>query len=299
MPELPEVETIARTLAPQVEGRRITACRLLNPGTWQGDTPFEALAGQRLGTPGRRGKLLILPFVGENGEELFPVRHCAASGEPAPSALLRHGPDALLGLGVHLKMTGRMFVYPQEVEAGPHTRAVFALDGGLQLFFDDARKFGYVKALTPAALADWPFWTRLGPEPLEIGATDFAARFAGRSAAIKALLLDQTVVAGCGNIYADESLFRAGIHPEARGSALSPAKLRRLHAALCEVLNESIDACGSSIKDYRTARGDAGAFQNAFRVYGRGGQKCFACGAELRSCRVAGRTTVFCPRCQK
>ena len=124
----------------------------------------------------------------------------------------------------------------------------------------------------------------------------FAARFAGRRGKIKALLLDQTVLAGCGNIYADESLFRAGIRPDAQN--VSADRLKLLHAALREVLLESIDACGSSIRDYRTARGDAGAFQNAFRVYGRSGEACVECGVPLESCRIAGRATVFCPNCQ-
>lgn len=281
MPELPEVETIARTLAPQVTGRRIAACLLLNPGTLQGELPLDAVVGRVFDQPARRGKLLLLPFAAE------------AASSPVPD------PDAIQGLALHLKMTGRVFVYPAGTAPGSHTRAVFDLDDGARVFFDDARKFGYVRVLTPAALAAWPFWTRLGPEPLEIDADAFAARFAGRSGAIKALLLDQTVLAGCGNIYADESLFRAGIRPEARGGAVSAGRLRRLHCALQDVLTESIAECGSSIRDYRTARGDAGAFQNRFRVYGRSGETCLVCGAKLRSCRVAGRTTVFCPRCQK
>lgn len=176
------------------------------------------------------------------------------------------------------------------------------LDDGTRLFFDDARKFGYVRVLSPATLADWPFWNRLGPEPLELSSEAFATCFTGvgktpRRGKIKALLLDQSVLAGCGNIYADESLFRAGIRPDAQN--IAPPRLMRLHEALREVLLESIAACGSSIRDYRTARGDAGAFQNSFRVYGRAGQTCVTCGATLESCRVAGRATVFCPVCQK
>lgn len=279
MPELPEVETIARTLAPHVRGRRVAGCRLLNPGTLQGEIPLSALTGGVFADPGRRGKLLLLWFA------------AAPDGQA--------GPGAVLGLGVHLKMSGRLFAYPGGTEPGPHTRLIVDLDDGSCLFFDDARKFGYVRVLTPESLAAWPFWTRLGPEPLEIDAETFAARFAGRSAAIKALLLDQTMLAGCGNIYADESLFRAGIRPETRGSALSGERLRGLHAALQEVLRESIAACGSSIRDYRTAQGDAGAFQNRFQVYGRSGERCLTCGAKLRACKVAGRTTVYCPRCQK
>ena len=221
MPELPEVETIARTLAPQVEGRRIVACELLNPSTFEGTIPLGKVVGGVIGRPGRRGKLLLLPLA-FGSDPLPPVDEACPSG--------------------------------------------------------------------------WPFWNSLGPEPLEMDADAFAACFAGRRGKIKALLLDQSVLAGCGNIYADESLFRAGIRPDAQ--LVSADRLQRLHAALREVLLESIDACGSSIRDYRTARGDAGAFQNAFRVYGRSGETCLECGTPLESCRIAGRATVFCPNCQ-
>ena len=213
MPELPEVETIARTLAPHVRGRRVAGCRLLNPGTLQGEMPLSTLTGGIFGDPGRRGKLLLLRFaVAPDGSGGLDGLN-GSGGEDAP--------DAVLGLGVHLKMSGRLFAYPGGTEPGPHTRLIVDLDDGSRLFFDDARKFGYVRVLTPRSLAAWPFWTRLGPEPLEIDAETFAARFAGRAAAIKALLLDQTMLAGCGNIYADESLFRAGIRPETRGDRKS------------------------------------------------------------------------------
>jgi formamidopyrimidine-DNA glycosylase len=176
---------------------------------------------------------------------------------------------------------------------------VFGLDDGNRLFFDDARKFGYVRALSDSDLATWDFWRSLGPEPLEIAAPGFAELFRGRRGRIKALLLDQTVIAGIGNIYADESLFRASIRPDAQAGELSPDRLRVLHGHLVDVLRESIAECGSSIRDYRDAHGDAGAFQNRFRVYGRSGQPCVACGRTLATGKVAGRTTVYCERCQK
>ena len=294
MPELPEVETIARTLAPQVEGRRIVACEILNPTTFEGPIPLGKVVGGRIGHPGRRGKLLLLPLVSGAEQPWVPDPVCPSG------ALAKHlssGPERVTGIGFHLKMTGRLFVYPAGTQPEKHTRLLFDLDDGSRLFFDDARKFGYVRVLSPRTIADWDFWRKLGPEPLEMDADAFAARFAGRRGAIKALLLDQSVLAGCGNIYADESLFRAGIRPDAQ--LVAPERLKRLHAALCEVLRESIDACGSSIRDYRTARGDAGAFQNAFRVYGRSGRNCLECGTALESCRIAGRATVLCPHCQR
>lgn len=311
MPELPEVETIARTLAPQVEGRIITDCCLLNPSTLEGLLPLDAVVGLRLGTPGRRGKLLLVPLTSADvcepgtGTRFFDNASSVSSVSVASVASVASSApvaDEVLGLGFHLKMTGRVFVHPQGTQPGTHTRMLLDLDDGTRLFFDDARKFGYVRVLSPSTLADWPFWNRLGPEPLEMTPEAFVACFIGvgktpRRGKIKALLLDQAVLAGCGNIYADESLFRAGIRPDAQ--YLTPHRLLRLHEALRDVLLESIAACGSSIRDYRTARGDAGAFQNSFRVYGRAGQTCVTCGATLESCRVAGRATVFCPVCQQ
>lgn len=184
---------------------------------------------------------------------------------------------------------------PRELPPEKHTRLILDLDDGSRIFFDDARKFGYVRVLSPDSLATWPFWNRLGPEPLDVDAEAFAACFRGRRGAIKSLLLDQTVIAGCGNIYADESLFRAGIRPDAQN--LSKGRLIRLHDALQEVLLESIAACGSSIRDYRTARGDAGAFQNNFRVVRPFRQNLHDLqGTPLENCRIAGRTTVFLVR---
>ena len=288
MPELPEVETVARTLAPDVEGRTIRRVTLLNASTLQGPLPLEAVCGGRLMRPGRRGKLLLLPLKFSTCSEKL---RCSASAAVESGA----GCD-ITGLGFHLKMSGRVFVHPAGTLPGKHTRLILDLDDGNRLFFDDARKFGYVRVLSPDSLATWPFWNQLGPEPLDIDGEAFAACFLGRRGTVKSLLLDQTVIAGCGNIYADESLFRAGIRPDAQG--LSKSRLLRLHEALLEVLLESIEACGSSIRDYRTARGDAGAFQNKFRVYGRSGKTCVNCGTLLESCRIGGRTTVFCPRCQ-
>ncbi len=272
MPELPEVETIARTLEPLVAGRCIRGVQVLLAKTWQGDIDPGAVEGRRILGTARRAKLLLIRFAPSDG--------------PAT------------GMAFHLKMTGRLFVFPEGTPPEPHTRLILDLDDGSRLFFDDTRTFGYARCISPEALARWPFWQRLGPEPLDIGEAAFLALFAGRNRAMKALLLDQTVIAGVGNIYADESLFRAGIRPDARASGVSRAKLRQLRRHLADVLRESIAACGSSIRDYRTARGDAGAFQNAFRVYGRAGQACTVCGKPLSQGRIAGRTTVWCSSCQ-
>ena len=179
MPELPEVETIARTLAPQVEGRRIVACELLNPSTFEGTIPLGKVVGGIIGRPGRRGKLLLLPLA-FGSEPLPPVDEACPSGSLA--RCLACGDERITGLGFHLKMTGRLFVYPAGTPPEKHTRLLFDLDDGSRLFFDDARKFGYVRVLSPSSVACWPFWNRLGPEPLEMDADAFAARFAGRRA---------------------------------------------------------------------------------------------------------------------
>lgn len=281
MPELPEVETIARTLTPLVEGRRIVGVEVRHAGSVQvSSLPLGKLTGRTIVGAGRRGKLVLIRLVPERG----------AAEEPS-------------ALAVHLKMTGRLFVYPDGTEPGAHTRVVFGLekpDGHPeQLFFDDVRKFGYLRLVSPASLQTWNFWNALGPEPLELSPADFRAVLEGRRGRIKAVLLDQTVLAGIGNIYADESLFRARIAPHSPTDRLTPRQIESLCRHLQDVLRESIEQCGSSIRDYRTARGDAGAFQNSFRVYGRAGQPCRKCGKPLATGKVAGRTTVWCEGCQR
>lgn len=280
MPELPEVETIARGLNRVLATRRILEVHILGPhAVGQGAKLFtQRVSGARVTGVGRRGKLLLLWL-------------------DSPAS------NAPLVLSVHLRMTGRLFLPTRgtgaDLEHSPHTHVLLRLeDLDAPLLFHDVRKFGRLLALTEEELAAWPFWAGLGPEPLEVDSDGFVDIFKGRRGRVKALLLDQKRIAGIGNIYADESLFRAGIRPDAPAGNVSRQRLRRLHRELQEVLREAIDACGSSISDYRTASGDAGAFQNRFRVYGRGGEECQLCGATLRKITVAGRTSVFCPKCQ-
>ncbi len=284
MPELPEVETIARGLAPQVEGRRITAVSILNDSSVAGNRArLEAdLPGCLVDRVGRRGKLLLM--------ELTP--------ETATAQPIQTGTGLPSHLAFHLKMSGRLFVYPQGTPPERHTRIALDLSDGNRLFFDDTRKFGFCRVLCPEDFANWPFWQTLGPEPLTIAKTPFVALFHGRRTRIKAALLDQTVIAGIGNIYADESLFRARIRPDAPCNTLSAAQLGTLHTVLREVLEQAIRECGSSIRDYRDAHGDAGAFQNRFLAYGRSGMPCTICGTPMLTTKVAGRTTVFCAHCQ-
>ena len=267
MPELPEVETIRRTLAPALEGRTITAVSFRWPRTCVGDAreTETRLAGQSIERLDRHGKYLLLRLLRDDRESV---------------------------LVIHLRMTGNLLV---NGAPGDYTRATMALDDGTRLVFQDMRKFGrwqWSESL-PARLA------ALGPDPLEIGPDAFAARLGARRARLKALLLDQEFLRGLGNIYADEALFRARLHPLRLGASVGPRKARALHGAIREVLQDAIDAGGSSIRDYRDSRGEPGGFQRQIQVYGRAGDPCVTCGTTVRRLLVAQRSTHFCPRCQR
>lgn len=269
MPELPEVETIARTLAAEVTGRGVVAVECLDPPALA-PTPeaFAALVtGRVIESVGRRGKLVLLNLSG--GAQV----------------------------AVHLRMTGRLFLLAPGAQP-ERPRALLRLDNGARLSFSDLRRFGSMAAFAAGGIEDWPFYKSLGPEPFDLDAAGFSARLGQGGARIKALLLDQTVLAGIGNIYADEALFRAGIRPDAPAKSVGPARRARLFAAIIEVLALAIAENGSSIRDYRDAHGDAGAFQNHFRAYGRAGQPCLDCGTAMQAMRVAGRTSTYCPKCQ-
>lgn len=290
MPELPEVETIARTLAPQIVGRAVTAVTPLHPTVLQG--------GQGLlpRLEGKNGAHLTISRVFRRAKLLLIALN------PIVSPALPASAEELL-LVFHLKMTGGLFVQPAGTRPLKHTRLLFDFSDGNRLFFDDMRTFGYCRIMLPGQLPGWPFWASLGPEPLDMSPEDLAAHlaavFARRGTSVKAALLDQTVLAGIGNIYADESLFEAGILPTSLTSGLNPERLPALAGALQHTLRRAIQECGSSIRNYRDALGNAGAFQNAFAVYGRKGQHCPRCQNLLVAARVAGRGTVYCPVCQR
>ena len=199
----------------------------------------------------------------------------------------------------HLKMTGRLFVTQPGSRPEPHLRVLVALDDGRALHFTDMRRFGSCRLFAPGAIDAWDFYKSLGPEPLDMDASAFRAALAGRRGRIKAVLLDQKVIAGIGNIYADEALFLAGIRPDAPADAVPEHKLDALFEAVRSVLLKAIEAGGSTIRDYRSAEGVEGSFQWTFNVYGRAGEPCSACGGKLASTKVAGRTSTFCARCQR
>jgi formamidopyrimidine-DNA glycosylase len=271
MPELPEVETIANGLHRRVAGDRIESVWLGNkpePLKSKASEIARTLEGSRVDRVRRVGKHIV-----------FDLK---ANGRRGASRQWI----------VHLGMTGRMLVTAAETEVAKHTHLVARLESGRELRFVDPRRFGRLEVREAG-------FSGPGTEPLEITAEDFAGLFHRRAAAIKALLLNQTLLQGVGNIYADESLFRAGVRPRRRANKLTGKELEKLHAALGEVLREAITAGGSSVSDYVDADGEAGFFQLQHRVYGREGQPCRICKTKIKKIVVAGRGTHYCPKCQK
>ncbi len=270
MPELPEVETIVRALEPRLVGAEIGRIRVLFPPLLRRTTvgALRELEGKRITALGRRGKLALIRC--EGGRTLI----------------------------FHLKMTGQFLFAGPGSAPDKHTRLVIPLAGrGIELHFNDIRKFGFVCCAGPSSPA--PEIEALGPEPLETGFPAFARLMKSRRGAVKALLLNQKAIAGIGNIYADEMLFRAGIHPLSSGASLGEDKVRALWKSMRAVLRQAIARKGSSIRDYTDPDGEPGDFQELHRVYGREGEKCLRCATPIRRIRVGGRSSFFCPRCQK
>jgi formamidopyrimidine-DNA glycosylase len=272
MPELPEVETVRRRLLPHLTGRTLTEVEVLDFRLTDPEPPdvvAARLQGARIEALGRRGKYLILEL--DDGAALL----------------------------VHLRMTGNLLWLPAPPEEAPRfLRARALLDDGSYLAYTDARRFGTWRIAEDGA----EVWlaTKLGPEPLDgWAAADLARALAGRKAPVKAAILDQRVVAGVGNIYADEALFAAKIHPASPAGRLSRARVARLHAAVIAALEAGIEAQGASIRDFRTPDGGYGSAQERFVAYGRGGEPCVTCGTPLRRTVIGQRGTSYCPRCQR
>jgi formamidopyrimidine-DNA glycosylase len=272
MPELPEVETIARTLEPAVRGRVVAGIDLLyRPLLRRGSRKvLEGMKGLRVLGVNRRGKMLLIEC--ESGRTLV----------------------------FHLKMTGQfLFAAPGEAR-DKHTRLVVRFeDGANKLIFRDVRKFGFLLCLEGQPEASCDELACLGPEPLNVGLAEFAALIARKKGRIKSLLLNQTVIAGIGNIYADEMLFDARIHPETPASSLGKKAVERLYDSMKKILTLAIAEKGSTLQDYRDAEGKAGNFQFFHKVYDRKGEPCVACGTTIRMMRIGGRSSHFCPRCQR
>jgi formamidopyrimidine-DNA glycosylase len=280
MPELPEVETVARGLRLTVLGRRILSVTLRKTDFIDDPSLIERhLPGRRIDAVERYGKFMLLRLSAPQGEEN------SATGDNAPAALL-----------VHLGMTGHIASTAVAQPWEKHTHAGFALDDGRELRYTDARRFGRLAylsaALLPAELEGF------GADPLEVTAEEFATRIRSRHSRIKALLLDQTVLRGVGNIYADESLWRATIHPAKLGASISKKQAAVLHRALQDILKKAIVMRGSSIANFVDGVGQPGEYQQHHRAYGREGKKCYRCGTIIRRAIVAGRSSFFCPKCQ-
>ena len=262
MPELPEVETVVRTLAPKLTGRRIVNARFYSKHVVRQKFPVLArrVRDQRVNSVRRHGKFIVLEL------------DCGV-------------------LTIHLGMTGKLLM---DSEPGPYARAIFELDQGL-LVYDDVRHFGRIE-WSPQLLERAE---ALGPDALDIPLDDFLQRLKKKHAGIKPLLLNQRFLRGMGNIYTDEALFEARIHPRAIASRLNKDRATRLHSAMVDILAAAIRLKGSSVSDYVDADGQRGSFQLQHQVYGRAGEPCVTCGSAIRRIVVGGRGTHYCPKCQR
>ncbi|MGO9211440.1 MAG: bifunctional DNA-formamidopyrimidine glycosylase/DNA-(apurinic or apyrimidinic site) lyase [Terriglobales bacterium] len=278
MPELPEVETIARGLAQNLTGDVIES-------VWLGSKPeplksppgeiVRALEQARISGVRRVGKHIVVDL-----------------SRQSPVASRQKKPKRQAQWIVHLGMTGRLLIAQPDVAVAKHTHAILRLRSGRELRFVDPRRFGRLAVVRHSFEAP-------GSEPLDVGVESFAGLFRQRKTPIKSALLNQSLLSGIGNIYADESLFRAGVRPRRRAASLTRAELQRLFVAVQEVLNEAIAAGGSSVSDYVDSNGDAGFFQFQHRVYGREGEPCLVCRTPIKRIVIAGRSAHYCPKCQR
>lgn len=273
MPELPEVEIIRSQLERELAGSRIARCEVFLPRLVTHPTPLgyrRGLKGSRIDGVRRRGKYLLLDLDGEKV------------------------------LVIHLGMTGSLLMASPEEERPRHTHIVFHLEDGRDLLYVDPRTFGETALLPRGDFRPLRGLQAMGPEPLEEGFTRerLASALRGKCR-VKSALLDQSRVAGVGNIYADEALHRAGVSPLRRLDELTPSEVGRIHTALREVLREAIARGGSSVSDYVDLRGSRGGFQAEHRVYRREGEPCPRCGHAIRREAISGRGSYFCPSCQK
>jgi formamidopyrimidine-DNA glycosylase len=313
MPELPEVETIVRSLRPCILGKKISSIKVFLPKIirWPGNethahegltaehheglaAEYEELIGKTLINIYRLGKNIILQF-----------------------SLGRYA-------RIHLKMTGQLLVNLPSDPLKKHTHVIFSLDGGqsldkeksmdggqslngeksldgekLELRYRDIRQFGYIQIMTEQELAALIEGNSIGPDPLKISFPCFLARLRSKRGKLKAVLLDQAFLAGLGNIYVDETLYQAGIHPESSPLRLSDEEILSLHQKMQSILLSAIQHKGSSIRDYVESSGEQGHYQDLHRVYGKAGHPCLRCGTGIEKIRVAGRGTYLCPRCQR
>ncbi len=281
MPELPEIEVLRRSLAPHLAGDRLVSAEVREPRLRERVRPRElaSLAGYSIRSLGRRSKYLLI--------------HLESPSSPAKT------------LVVHLGMSGRLTLADRAEPAEPHEHVVFHLASGRTLRFRDPRRFGLLRVVPTARLPRDPHFAGLGVEPL---ATESSADLTGAALAkaarsrrgpVKSFLMDAAAVVGVGNIYATESLFRAGIHPRRSVARLSPARWDRLAAAVVAVLRQAIAQGGTTLNDFADGEGRSGYFQVSLSAYGREGEPCLACGTPIRRIVQSGRSTYYCPACQR
>jgi len=268
MPELPEVETTVRGLARVLDGRKLTRIE-----------------------PRRADLRRALPE--DLGQRLTGARVTGLGRRAKYGTISTDRGDTLI---FHLGMSGRWRIDPAELEK--HDHFLMETDEGHRLALNDARRFGSLDLVRTEDLDEWPAFSALGPEPLDLDARELKRRLAGRSAAIKLLLLDQRIVAGLGNIYVCEALYRARIHPTRAGGSISLPRLEKLVVAIRQVIAEAIEAGGSTLRDYAAPDGELGYFSKTFAVYDREGQPC-GCGGTVRRIVQGGRSTFYCPACQR
>lgn len=268
MPELPEVETTVCGLEHVLKGRRIVRVEARRADLRRSfpQDLGQRLTGARVTSLGRRAKYGLINI--DRGDTMI----------------------------FHLGMSGSWRINHSKIDK--HDHLLLETDDGTRLSLNDPRRFGSVDLVPTDQLEIWPPFAALGPEPLDVTAEELRRRLAGRSAAIKLLLLDQRIIAGLGNIYVCEALFRAGIHPKRPGGSLSLERLRRLVPAIQDVLAEAIAAGGSTLRDFASPDGELGYFSKSFAVYDREGQPC-ACGGTVKRIVQGGRSTFYCPRCQR
>lgn len=274
MPELPEVETIRRSLEEKIKGKTLVGVEVFLEKMFKGPDsadPGSEINGRKINSIERRGKYLIIHLTGS------------------------------MAMVIHLRMTGQLMYCTPEQDKAKHTHVVFHLNDKCELRFVDQRQFGKVQLVREKELAQISGLKSLGVEPFSSEYTRewFKKELRNRRTKIKPLLLDQTFVAGIGNIYADEALFRAKVNPERVAATLTPREASNVFIAIREVLEEGIENKGTSIKDYVDGEGHQGSNQNNLRVYGRDGEPCVKCGKLIEKKSIGGRSSHFCPKCQK
>lgn len=269
MPELPEVQTIIEDIQKKTMGRTIREITFVTPSVWRNGVPDdESIAGSKIVSLERKGKHILMHL--SNKRTLI----------------------------IHLKMTGKLVVGRKNNLPEKHTHLIVRFDRG-ELRFNDIRRFGYLDYAKSSELGKLEYLAALGPDAKEIPKDEFVRILKSKSKMIKAALLDQNLISGMGNIYTDETLFAAGVHPARKSSNLSIDRLRKLHAIMNTILDRAIIARGSSISDYVDGIGRKGKFQKSLKVYSRAGRPCPKCGAAIRVKKIAGRSSYFCPQCQR